>query len=277
LRRANQAMSIVNGNDLRLTFDEVRGLLSREPSAGSDHCPQAIKVFTLGRFRILKEGQPICFSEKIQRKPLALLKAVIAFGGKDVPEDRLIDALWPDADGDSARQALSTTIHRLRRLIGYEQTLQRQGGKLSLDQRCWTDVWIFERLLAGSESAISHRQKDKRRWTEILESTEKALALYQGSFLSGDDEVPWAVAFGERLRRQWIRRLGELGERCESPRECQKAVDCYEKAAEIQPERKNFTAALWSSTAASGVGPRLSKLTGAAARSRSRNSAVRLP
>lgn len=179
-------------------------------------------------------------------------------------------------DGDSARQALSTTIHRLRRLIGYEQTLQRQGGKLSLDQRCWTDVWIFERLLAGSESAISHRQKDKRRWTEILESTEKALALYQGSFLSGDDEVPWAVAFGERLRRQWIRRLGELGERCESPRECQKAVDCYEKAAEIQPERKNFTAALWSSTAASGVGPRLSKLTGAAARSRSRNSAVSL-
>ncbi len=37
-------------------------------------------------------------SRKAPKKVLALLKAIIAHGGKDVPEQKLIDALWPDEE-----------------------------------------------------------------------------------------------------------------------------------------------------------------------------------
>ncbi len=62
-----------------------------------------------------KRSRPVRFTGKAQRKPLALLQALVAFGGQRVREDRLSEALWPDADGDAAHQALSTTLHRLRR------------------------------------------------------------------------------------------------------------------------------------------------------------------
>jgi tetratricopeptide (TPR) repeat protein len=64
--------------------------------------PYPIKIYTLGRFEILRDDTPLAFSGKEQKRPLDLLKAMIAFGGVDVPEERLTDALWPDADGDRA-------------------------------------------------------------------------------------------------------------------------------------------------------------------------------
>ena len=68
--------------------------------------PYPIKIYTLGRFEIIRDDEPLHFSGKEQKKPLELLKALIAFGGRDVPEERLTDALWPDADGDHGAQVL---------------------------------------------------------------------------------------------------------------------------------------------------------------------------
>jgi hypothetical protein len=42
-----------------------------------ENWPWPIKVFTLGRFELIKEGKPIRFSRKVQQKPLSMLKALI--------------------------------------------------------------------------------------------------------------------------------------------------------------------------------------------------------
>ena len=69
-------------------------------------------------------------------------------------EDSLIDALWPDAEGDAAHFALTSAIHRLRRLLGREEAIIRQDNEVSLDDRyCWVDVWAVERLLARAEAS----------------------------------------------------------------------------------------------------------------------------
>jgi hypothetical protein len=62
--------------------------------------PWPLKVFTLGRFAILRDGEPLQFTRKVQQKPLSLLKALIALGGKEVREERIADLLWPESDGD---------------------------------------------------------------------------------------------------------------------------------------------------------------------------------
>jgi len=56
-----------------------------------ENWPWPLKIFTLGRFELLKEEKPIPSSRKIQQKPLALLKALIALGGKGVREEQLSD------------------------------------------------------------------------------------------------------------------------------------------------------------------------------------------
>ena len=128
---------------------------------GSENWPWPVKVFSLGRFSILKEGKLLQFSRKAQKRPLTMLKALIAFGGRDVSEEQLSDALWPDADGDAAHSASSTTIQRLRLLIGDARAIQVKEGRVSLDPR-YCSMWMYGHLNAYSARRIQHGKW--KRW-----------------------------------------------------------------------------------------------------------------
>jgi DNA-binding SARP family transcriptional activator len=204
-----------------------------EPPVHIEAWPWPVKIYTLGQFQILKDDQPLSFSHKVQRKPLALLKAVIAFGGKGGREDVLIDTLWPDADGDAARFALTSAIHRLRKLLGHEQAIIRKDNEISLDDRyCWVDTWALERLLRRSETASMGNGKEER-WQQASEFIQRAVALYRGPFLGNDPEAPWGITLADRLRRRLLRQLKLIGERHEQKKQLQQAVDLYEEALRI--------------------------------------------
>jgi hypothetical protein len=111
--------------------------------------PWPLRVCALGQFRVLKNGDPIVFSGKAQRRPFDLLKVVIAYGGRDVSEDRVTEALWPRIDGDSAHRSFTSTLHRLRKLLGEDRAITLSDGKLTLDGRyIWVDVWAFDQVVA---------------------------------------------------------------------------------------------------------------------------------
>jgi DNA-binding SARP family transcriptional activator len=185
--------------------------------------PWPVQVFTLGRFELRRHGQVMKFSGKVQRKPLALLKTLVALGGDNVREDRLAEALWPEADGDAAARALATTLHRLRRLLGHDGALRRQAGVVSLDPRyCWVDAVAVDRLLARAESA------------EGVQAREQAVALYRGDFLANDEEL-WALDFAARLRERLMRQIRRLGHHWEQAGQSDRAVDVYERGIEIEP------------------------------------------
>jgi hypothetical protein len=154
--------------------------------------PWPIRIYTLGRFGVVKHGVALRFVGKAQKKPLELLKALIAFGGREVSEARLADALWPGAEGDAAAQALATTLFRLRKLIG-EQVIRRQESRLTLDPTlCWVDCWAFERLSNDDSGDPPMR-------------IEKLRKLHQGPFLDGADDAPWAQPMRERLHAKLAR------------------------------------------------------------------------
>src|SRR4029450_8246346 len=135
---------------------QKRGLVPESPPVEVEAWPWPLKILTLGRFEVLRNDEPVRFARKVQRKPLALLKALIAFGGRGVREELVMDALWPDAEGDAARVALASALHRLRGLLAREQAILRQEGRLSLDSRlCWVDVWAVDRLVGRAEDARS--------------------------------------------------------------------------------------------------------------------------
>ena len=82
-----------------------------------DQWPWPIRVRTLGRFDVELDGVALRFEGKAQRKPLHLLKLLIASGDRPVAIERLIELLWPDPD-DGGRKAFDITVHRLRRMLG---------------------------------------------------------------------------------------------------------------------------------------------------------------
>jgi DNA-binding SARP family transcriptional activator len=205
-----------------------RNLIPEKSILHLENWPWPIKIYTLGRFELFKDGQPIQFSRKTQQKPLALLKALIAFGGKEVRKDQISDTLWPDADGDAAHHSFEMTLHRLRKLIGNENAIQFQEGRVTLDPRyCWVDVWAFEHILGE----VDGKQREEWIETAIL-SPEKASKLYRGPFLAGEVEQGWMVSTRERLRRKFLRNVSGLGRYWEQKENWKKAVECYEQGLE---------------------------------------------
>src|SRR5262245_54413753 len=211
--------------------DYVRGLVQKRrllpetPPVEVEAWPWPIEILTLGRFEVRRDGEPVRFARKVQRKPLAVLKALIAFGGRGVREELVMDALWPEAEGDAARVALASALHRLRGLLGREQAILRQEGRLSLDGRlCWVDVWAVDRLLGRSETAANHPELIRR-----------AARLYRGAFLDeGEGELSKATAMVESRRRRLLRHLVRVGRQCEQANP-QEAVDWYEEALRVDP------------------------------------------
>ena len=90
-----------------------RGLMPATPPVEVENWPWPVRVYTFGRFGIVKNGELIKFPRRAQQKPVEFLKTLIAFGGRDVSEAQLVDVLWPETDGDSAHRAFDTTLHRL--------------------------------------------------------------------------------------------------------------------------------------------------------------------
>jgi DNA-binding SARP family transcriptional activator len=185
-----------------------------------------VRIYTLGRFGVLLDGAPLASTRKAPKKIITLLKALIALGGREVPEQQLADALWPDERGDGARASLATAVHRLRKLLGSAETMQLHEGRLSLDaKRVWVDVWAFERLSAG--------EPDSRR-------TARALALHQGCFLASDSEYCWSDRLRERLRTKFIRLLGDEAQRLEQAGEAPAAATLYARGIETDSLAEAF-------------------------------------
>lgn len=199
----------------------------------SDSWPWPLKIFTLGRFSVVKEGKPVRFSGKTQQKPLSMLKALLAFGGREVREDQIADALWPDADGDMAHKSFATTLHRLRRLLGDHKAIKLRDGRLTLDQKyCWVDIWAFQRTF-GQADAAWKRKKSRAHMEKLIELTEKAVDMYKGSFLAEEEGEPWTVPLRERLRSKFIRGVSNLGRYWESLEQWEKAAECYQRGLEV--------------------------------------------
>jgi DNA-binding SARP family transcriptional activator len=188
----------------------VRELIHRRrlaPSAEVMHLeswPFPVRVYTLGRFRVLVDGRPLEFSGKAQKKPLELLMALVAFGGREVSEQRLTEALWPDAEGDAAHQACAVALHRLRRLLACDDAVTLARNHFSLDPRhVWVDTWAFERGLAPRLPLPASGGRNP--------FAERALGLYGGPFLAEQAGAPWAIAPRERLHAKFVRHIAEHG------------------------------------------------------------------
>ena len=160
-------------------------MMPDHPPLYLENWPWPVKICVLGKFELFKDGQPVQFNRKAQKKPLLMLKAMIALGGKDIDEERLMDILWPEADGDQAYSALTTTLSRLRQLLG-EKVLEVQAGRVTLNPRyCWVDVWAFEGLADKAEDLWRGSHSGDGQ-AEALQLMGKAVELYQGPFLSDE-------------------------------------------------------------------------------------------
>ena len=184
---------------------------------------ERFKVHVLGHFRLAKGDTPIAIPSRL-RKPQELLQAPVALGGTEVSASMLIDALWPDAEGDAAYHALESALYRLRRLLGTRDAVRMQGGKVSLNRdQLWVDMWEFEEEL--------RRPRDAE--VNGIERVGRLRLLYQGHFLQHETERPWVLKARHELLDRLLRAIRDSACECQQTRRWEDAANLYRSGIEL--------------------------------------------
>jgi DNA-binding SARP family transcriptional activator len=192
-------------------------------SATATEFREQIRVHVLGRFRLTKGDIPIPVPPRL-RKPRELLQALIAFGGTEVNAGVLIDALWPDSEGDAAYHALESALYRLRQLLGARDAVLMEGGKVSLNRdQLWVDMWKFEQELNPPHDSQANG----------VERIGRLRLLYQGHFLQHESEKHWVLRARQELRDRMLRAIRDAARDCEAACRWEDAASLYRAGIEL--------------------------------------------
>lgn len=188
--------------------------------------PWPTRVYMLGTFRLHRDDQPVHLGRKTPRRVLELLHAIVAIGAHGVSRERLIEALWPDAEGDAGRDAFEIALHRLRKLLGDDEAIRLTNGVVSIDSgRVWVDVTAFGQIADGVHSPAT---------------MNRALSLYGGSFLSEQPERPWMLPMRDRLHSKFCRLVGRIDAHLDETKPPADAIALFQRAIDVDPLVEEF-------------------------------------
>ena len=213
--------------------DSVRGLIRslglRPPASAGPEWPWPVRISALGPLEIEQEGALLPIDGRATRKPLELLKVLLALGGRDVRAELVADALWPDSAGDTAHHALEMALHRLRRLVGADAVVASNRRLSVAAARCFVDALHLDERLRAAMAVVATPRADPRR---VREHAGEIIALYRGPLLA-DEAAPWAADARARLRRRlarWVDAVSAL------PGDPAGATDCEARLRAADPD-----------------------------------------
>ncbi|MBN2419838.1 MAG: hypothetical protein JXL81_10670, partial [Deltaproteobacteria bacterium] len=209
--------------DYAKALHKVHNVIMRPTPYHIDTWPWPLKINTLGRFEILRDDNPVEIKGRAYKKPLDLLKAVIAYGSTNIAVHKIVDALWPDSNGDQAYSAFSTTLNRLRVLLDNREIIRLRDGILMIDEGlCRIDTEAFTHFISKADQLWENSEKE-----QAAVFYEKGFTCYEGNFLEEEGEILWVVSFRERLKELYIKAVTRLGILCEEQHAYEKAIDLY--------------------------------------------------
>ena len=211
----------------------ARGLDAVRPDLAA--WPWPIRVLTLGRFQIELAGERLAFAGKVAKKRLELLQFIIASGGSDVSTATVMFALWRELEGDKTRSAFNVALHRLRKLLGNDDAVVLELGRVSLNPKLvWVDCLAFEQLVdgAGATSSATH---SATLAPAAAAGAQRALAMYAGHFLHETEDEPWQMVCRSRLASKFKRTVTLLARHGLAGGDTRAVRTLLERALELDP------------------------------------------
>ena len=201
-----------------------------------------IRLRTLGSVRLFNGDERDLESLLAQPRRVALLVYLALATPRGFHRrDTLLALFWPDHDEAHARNALSQSVHVLRRILGTETIISRADDELGLDWAgFWCDAVAFE-----AELEAGH--------------VDAALELYRGPLLEGfhvSNAAPeldrWLDQQREHYARRYAQALEWMARSREAAGDFASAVPWRRKLAALDPLSARAASALMRALAAAG-------------------------
>jgi len=178
---------------------KISGLESRMDLIEFDNWPWSIKIYTLGTFKVIHDGRVLNSSTKAIGKPFLLLKAIISSGIWRVGQDAISTLLWSDSEGDEAQQALYTTVHRLRKILGSNKSIVFKDGYVGLNpDYVWVDIAAVQHFLGKISWCLNQAHDDRA----LLFNIDEMLRLYKGHYLESESQDASNYRFQKNIKQK---------------------------------------------------------------------------
>jgi predicted ATPase/DNA-binding SARP family transcriptional activator len=190
----------------------------------------SLEIKLLGPFEALVGGRP---AEMTGPKRHALLALLALRGGRMVPVEVLVDALWGAEVPAAPRNAVQHHVSRLRAALGADSIAAVSDGYALASAT--VDALRFEGLLAAARSA--QRTGDAGQAAKLV---GRALALWRGRPLQGLPDSPWVSAEAARLEGLRLDALEEQFQAALELGEHFEVVDRIRRVVEEYPFRERL-------------------------------------
>jgi DNA-binding SARP family transcriptional activator len=155
-----------------------------------------ISIAVLGRFSVSVGGRHIPAAEWRRDRAAALVKLLAITPSHRLHREQLMEAFWPDLDGEAAGANLRKAVHFARKTLGGPELIETSGDIVGLASS--TELSIdAEQFEIAAKSALRDGGKA---------AFEHAADLYGGTLLPDDIYVDWL----DTPRQQFHQRYAEL-------------------------------------------------------------------
>lgn len=198
----------------------------------SEVLDQGLKLQYFGVFTLFYKGkQLVC---DLPRKPKLLLAYLLFHYRRPVHRDQIVDWLWPDVDGDSARNSLNNAICHIRRWIkgaglqGNILTFKDNLYSINKQLEIHSDTIAFSQLLQEAQTKTSHSD-------QAADYYHRAFAYYRGRFLEEWMDDSWVQRESERFREKYLLAIDKLSASYFGEEAYEQAISITQKVLEVEP------------------------------------------
>ncbi|MDO4483071.1 MAG: BTAD domain-containing putative transcriptional regulator [Clostridia bacterium] len=164
-----------------------------------------IHVSLLGGFHVTLDGVNMDAVINKSRKGMALMQFLILEHGQAITTSKLIEIMWGGETSTNPENALKTLISRFRVILGQISpdlsaciATERGSYRWKSNENVSVDVYEFEDL-AGRLLDVNVLDE------ETAPLFRKAIHLYAGDLLSGDEKHSWYAGFSSLLNDNYLK------------------------------------------------------------------------
>ena len=159
-----------------------------------------IRVYTLGRFLVWVDGQPLADDVWVRKEARQLFKVLLTRPRRHVLRDEATELLWPGSGPNAAAANLPLILHAVQRALGVGPGNGRAPVVLtdreSMSVRADADIWV-------EADAFEYTIAQAQHTSDPLLLLEEADTLYAGEYLPEDLYERWATECRDTLKRAW--------------------------------------------------------------------------
>jgi ATP/maltotriose-dependent transcriptional regulator MalT/DNA-binding SARP family transcriptional activator len=165
-----------------------------------------VAIVSLGRFAVLRSGEPVALAAWQSRKARDLLKVLVARRGRPMSRDAAAEALWPEENPEPLGNRLSVALSTIRKVLDPGRQ-HPPDYYLTADTRTIAvrpehlNVDLIE-FLRVADQGIDLMSEGAHSAAEG--ALRRARQIYAGDFLEEDLYEDWAVEAREEARSRLL-------------------------------------------------------------------------